>query len=106
MTSSLGRGGPSPSELVGASTMWMRHPGGVSRRNRSLPSRVSAQFFDVAAKSTTSRRSAPLPCWSASGDTDHVSAQQQPVDDRLELDRRADETDLEGPIIHVIIDLI
>src|SRR5215471_5279747 len=56
MTSSLGRGGPSPSELVGARTTCTRHPSGASRSSWRSPSGVSAQFFDVAARSTTRSR--------------------------------------------------
>jgi hypothetical protein len=36
--------------------MWIVHPGGASAVIRRAPSGVSAQFFDVAARSTTSSR--------------------------------------------------
>src|SRR3954471_3831434 len=99
MTSSLGRGGPSPSELVSDSIIRTVQPGGACSRIRRSPSGVSAQFFDRAARSTTSSRSPGL---SASMDTQHISSRQQTIGNRLELDGGTDESELEGSVVGVI----
>src|SRR5947209_16048996 len=97
MTSSLGLGGPSPSELVGAWMTWTRQPGGAASRMRRSPSGVSAQFFDVAARSTTRVR--PPVLESAAMNAQYVLACQQFVAGRFELDRRTNEPQLEGAVI-------
>src|SRR6185503_21191105 len=74
-------------------------PGGAAPRIRRSPSGVSAQFFERAARSTTSSRS---PGVSASVDTQYVSSRQQTIGNRLELDGGTDEPELEGPVVGVI----
>ena len=77
--SSLPPSGPSPSELVAARTRTTSQPGGVSRRIRASPSSVSAQFRDVADRSSTSRRG------SVNVDPEHVVLAQQSRGRDLEL---------------------
>src|SRR4029079_11868899 len=74
-------------------------PSGAPALIRRSPSVVSAQFFERAARSTTSKRSPGL---SASVDTQHVSSRQQTIGDRLELDGRTYQAKLERPVVGVI----
>src|SRR6266513_2668997 len=90
--------GPSPSELVGARTTSITQPAGASRRKRSSPSDVSAQFRDVAARSTTRRRP------SVNVDAIDVLAREQMGSCDLELPRRTRQLELEGAIVRVIED--
>src|SRR5512146_1151149 len=99
-TSSLGRGGPSPSELVGDCTTCTCQPGGASSISRRSPSSVSAQFFDLAARSTTSLCSVTA---SVAMYAEHVPAGHQPIGDSFELDRGPDQPQLEGAIVGVVV---
>src|SRR5678810_430950 len=74
-------------------------PPGAPALIRRSPSVVSAQFFERAARSTTSKRSPGL---SAPMDTQHISSRQQTIGDRLELDGRTDQSKLERPVVGVI----
>src|SRR5689334_21407123 len=74
-------------------------PDGASALILRSPSGVRAQFFERAARSTTSNRS---PGVSASVDTQDVSSRQQTIGDRLELDGGTDHTYFEGPVVGVI----
>src|ERR1043166_6414958 len=95
ITSSLGRGGPSPSELLRARTTCADHPSGVASSSRRSPSGVNAQLRDAAFASTTSRRSRGT---SLTVDAQNVASQLQPVAHRVELERRPDQAQLERTI--------
>src|SRR5215207_4127818 len=90
--------GPSPSELVGARTSATSHPCGASLRIRSSPAVVSAQFLDVAARSTTSRRRE-----SVKADPEDEGAAHQLSRRHLELARRSRQLELERPVLRVVV---
>src|SRR5689334_5355355 len=110
MTSSLGTGGPSPSELVSAFTKCTRQPSGAASRIRCSSSGRIAHVRDFAFPSTTSSRSfdgsstrerAPD---AASGamDSKYVLAPQQRLRHDIELTRGTDEPELEDAVLGVI----
>src|SRR5215203_1395710 len=90
--------GPSPSELVGARTTATSHPRGASPRIRSPPSGVSAQFLEVAARSTTSRRGP-----SVKADPENEVAAHQLPRRHVELAGGSSELELERPILGVVV---
>src|SRR5688572_15252166 len=98
MASRLAPWGPSPSELVGARTTAISQPGGASARSRVSPAVVSAQFFDVAARSTTSRR-AP----SVKAHSEDERAPHQLSGGHLELSGRTRQLELERPVLRVVV---
>src|SRR5437868_2346858 len=94
--SSLPSGGPSPSELVGACTTAISQSEGVSCCRRSSPSGVSAQFREVAARSSTSRRR------SVNVDAVHVVAFEQRSSRDFELPGGTRQLHLEGAVLRMI----
>src|SRR6476659_961539 len=95
----LARGGPSPSELVGARTTTISQPAGAPACSRASPAGVSAQFFEVAARSTTSRRGVSVKVHGQ----DEVAPEELAFRD-VEHPRRAGELHLEGAIVRVVVD--
>src|SRR4029077_5717179 len=89
--------GPSPSELVGASTMSITQPGGASLSRRASPPPLNAQFLDVAARSMTR-------CLFSSVNVHPIDvfARQQRSHCNVELSRGTGELELERAILWVV----
>src|SRR5688572_12884714 len=103
MDSSLGIGGPSPSELVSARTTCTSQPFGVADRMVCSPSGDSAQFLERAARSTTSSR-LPSDVRSVNVNAEHAFIDQQLLRRDVVLSCWPGQFQLENAVLGVIID--